>query len=158
MRIRQVKPSFWVDKTMAGLPEGTRLAYIGLWMLADDEGFIDWDVEQAAAELYPFEAVKRRERLLGERVVQLIDRGRVRSFTDCRCLHIPTLKGHQRVSGVRSTRYAEAHAKHSLLSHKQPPLSDSPGTVGNVTVGNGRERNGTVAPGASSFSQKVRRP
>ena len=160
MRIRQVKPAFWVDRTMAGLPRPLRLTYIGLWMLADDEGFLPWDVAQAGAELYPFETPKVRERFLAAEVERLIEAGRVVAFEDCHCLHIPTLKTHQRVSGIRSTRYAEAHAKHSLLSHKQSPLSDSPGTVGN---GKGRERNveerNGVAPSATTeFRRRVSRP
>jgi hypothetical protein len=40
VRIRQVKPAFWADSRLAELPERTRLFYIGLWMIADDAGWL----------------------------------------------------------------------------------------------------------------------
>jgi hypothetical protein len=144
MRIRQIKPAFWTDKLMARLPKSTRLAFIGLWMLADDAGWIEsFDVEQAAAELYPWEPVKRRERELSVDVERLIEAGRV-VRSDCGCIQVPHLAEHQRVSGVRSFRARDAHAKHLPLSTKQSPLSDSPGTVGNGRERNVTERNGSA--------------
>lgn len=140
MRIRQVKPAFWSDKVMAGLTRSARLTYIGLWMLADDAGWIQWDAEQAGAELFPYESVKRREKELAADLDLLVATCRVVRH-DCGCIEVPHLSEHQRISGVRSFRARDAHAKHSPLSAKQVPLSDSPGTV---RVGNGKERNGTV--------------
>jgi hypothetical protein len=142
MRIRQVKPGFCTDKVIAALPKPARLTYILLWMLADDYGWIEWDIEQAGAELYPFEGVKRRERELQTDLDALTNAGRIVAY-DCGCLHIPHLAEHQRISGVRSSRAKDAHTKHLPLSDKQEPFTSSPGKVG-VRVGNGRERNGTV--------------
>ena len=52
MRIRQVKPAFWTDARIAALPAPARLFYIGLWMVADDAGWLRWDPSQIANELY----------------------------------------------------------------------------------------------------------
>jgi hypothetical protein len=139
VRIRQIKPAFWTDKVMAGLSKSARLTYIGLWMLSDDTGWIEWDIEQAGAELLPFESVKRRERDLAADLEALTVAGRVIPH-DCGCLFVPHLEEHQRISGVRSVRARDAHAKHQPRSATQVPLSDSPGKVGN-----GKERNVEVA-------------
>lgn len=150
MRIRQIKPGFWSDKVIARLPKSARLAYIGFWQLADDGGWIDsFDLEQAAAELAPYESCGRRERDLSNDLEALIVAGRIVRH-DCGCLEIPHLVEHQRISGVRSFRSRDAHAKHSLLSATQDPLSDSPGRVsGKGRVGNGTERNGIARASAN---------
>mgnify|MGYP001616291733 CR=1 FL=1 len=164
MRIRQVKPAFWTDKVMAGLPKSARLMYIGLWMLADDTGWIEWDLEQAGAELFPFESVKRRERDLSADLETLTLAGRVIRH-DCGCLHVPHLEEHQRISGVRSVRAREVHAKHLPRTTKQDPLSDSPGKVRVGKVGNVTVRNGSAGARGSEdptteteFSLLVPRP
>jgi len=55
MRIRQIKPSWWLDKDLrTRLNADAREFYIGLWMVADDGGWFDWDVTRIAAELYPY--------------------------------------------------------------------------------------------------------
>jgi len=124
MRIRQIKPAFWSDKVVGRLPPRTRLAFIGLWMLADDTGWIDgFDVEQAAAQLYPYEPAARRERELSEDVDRLVAAGRVVRH-ECGCLHIPRLEQHQRINGKRSERARDAHAQHLQLLGKQSPLTD----------------------------------
>ena len=148
MRIRQIKPAFWTDKVMAGLPKSARLTYIGLWMLSDDAGWIEWDIDTAGAELFPYESVKRRLRELTADLEALMAAGRVIRH-DCGCLQVPHLEEHQRISGVRSFRARDAHAKHLLRSTTQSPLSDSP-----VTVGNGRERNVTESNGSAGQGQE----
>ena len=62
MRIRQVRREFWSDRRMALLPKSTRLFYIGLWAVADDHGFLRWDLPQIAGELFPFDSIRARER------------------------------------------------------------------------------------------------
>lgn len=148
MRIRQVKPAFWTDKVMAGLPKSARLTYIGLWMLCDDAGWVEWDTDTAGAELFPYESVKRRLRELEADLAALVAAGRVIRH-DCGCLQVPHLEEHQRISGVRSFRARDAHAKHLPRSTTQVPLSDSPGTVGN-----GRERNVTGRNGSAREDQE----
>ncbi|UOF77614.1 hypothetical protein [Caudoviricetes sp.] len=60
-RIRTVKPSFFTDARLyrlerdSGLP--IRLAYVGLWTVADREGRFVVDVDELKAKLFPFDAV-----------------------------------------------------------------------------------------------------
>lgn len=143
MRIRQVKPAFWSDKVVARLPKPTRLAFVGLWMLADDAGWIEcFDVEQAAAELFPWEHVKRRERDLAGDLERLRAAGRVVIHEPCGCLEVPHLPEHQRIAGHQSFGARDAHRKHSVAMGSD---AVAPGSHG--TVGNGRERNGTERNG-----------
>ena len=116
-----------------------RLTYIGLWIVADDAGYLKLDLTTIGAVLFPYEPVKRRERHLAAAVEQLVDAGRLQRF-DCGCALIPTLSRHQRVTGKTSTTAKDAHGKHLPLTGKQVV---APVMVGN---GNGRERNvtGTV--------------
>jgi hypothetical protein len=62
VRIRQVRPEFFTDHVMGALPADVRLTYIGLWCVADDAGWMTWDVDQIAAQLYPYESIRSRTR------------------------------------------------------------------------------------------------
>lgn len=133
MRIRQIKPAFWVDKTMASLPFRTRLVYIGLWQMADDAGWLLWDVEQAGAELLPFVSAGVRERWLAEDMERLKATGRVVAH-DCGHVEIPTLPDHQRFGGRPVYTTHAAHARDCARLR----ADDRHGKERNVTVGNGR--------------------
>lgn len=41
-RIRTIKPEFWTDEKIVGLPALARLLFIGLWNFCDDHGYF-WD-------------------------------------------------------------------------------------------------------------------
>src|SRR5512146_1280585 len=158
MRIRQVRPEFFTDPTMAALAPDVRLTYIGLWIVADDAGFFRRDVAQIGALLYPFESVKRRERHLEAAMERLVEVGRLVCH-DCGCGEIPTLKRHQRVTGKQSFSARDAHDKHRTRSGKQSVLSVSPVTLGNGTVGNGNDASLTSEDdGLTEFQRLVGPP
>lgn len=146
MRIRQVKPGFWSDATLAKLPDPVRLFYIGTWNLADDYGWIAWDTAEAGALLYPFRQPAGRERNIDAWLADLARADRVALYT-CGCVHVIRLREHQRVSGVQSSRVRDLHAEshkdatRKVLSATRPPtkrepLSDSPGSGKGNGVGN----------------------
>ena len=54
-RIRTIKPEFWRNRDLAGLPEFTRLLAIALLNLADDEGYFEADPRLVRGEVFPFE-------------------------------------------------------------------------------------------------------
>ncbi len=148
MRIRQVRPEFWTDETLAALPDGARLFYIGLWNVADDAGWFEWRPARLGALLYPYRTAKRREADIAAWSELLVGDGRIR-MEECGCAWIPTLPRHQRMTGKQSFISRDAHlSKHSSLSGKRSPLSDSPVTERNVTERNVKERNG-------SFSERI---
>lgn len=99
MRIRQVKPSFWADAKLAALSERARLFYIGLWMLADDAGWLRWDPAEAARDLYGYESRKHREQRVVAMFGEIMGAGRV-ELHDCGHAFIPTLRDHQRFASA----------------------------------------------------------
>lgn len=55
-RIRSIKPQFWLDENLGGLPRDARLLYIGLWNLADDSGVFRWRSMQIKVQLFPYDS------------------------------------------------------------------------------------------------------
>jgi hypothetical protein len=55
-RIRSVKPEFWVSESLSRLSRDTRLAFIGLWTCADDEGRFRADPRYLAGQLFPYDS------------------------------------------------------------------------------------------------------
>jgi hypothetical protein len=147
MRIRQVKPAFWADAKLAELPEATRLFYIGLWMLADDAGWLRWNVVEAAHELYGYETRRKREQRTQAMYEALVAAERVQAF-DCGHSFIPKLTDHQHLSG--STRRVETVKKeHQSKCFPQTPAhprGDPPSPAhprsGKERLGKERERSG----------------
>ncbi|MBI3978671.1 MAG: hypothetical protein HY331_10855 [Chloroflexi bacterium] len=114
MRIRQVKPEFWKDPDLAKLPLTARLAYIGLWGLADDSGWFRFDVPSMALELFGYEPRTRRERMIVGALEVLVAAKRVEPH-ECGHALIPTLVDHQRFAGETKRVYTV------LKEHKQCP-------------------------------------
>jgi hypothetical protein len=116
MRIRQVRPEFWSDETLAALPDAARLFYIGLWNISDDAGWLEWRPSHIGALLYPFRQVARRERDISGWSRLLSEDGRLKIY-ECGCAEIPTLPRHQRVAGKPAYSVRDRHfGRHLLLS------------------------------------------
>jgi hypothetical protein len=153
MRIRQVRPEFFTDPLTARLSIGTRLIYIGLWCVADDAGWLRWDLSQLAVLILPYESVHRREDHIAKARDELVTASRI-ELLDCGCAVIPTLPRHQRINGTKAYTCRDWHDKHCVAL--VPDVSGNSRTRSPVTVGNGRERNGTVdAREAHDFKAKV---
>lgn len=168
MRIRQIKPSWFLDKELRrGVTADAREFYIGLWMVADDAGWIVWDVERIAAELYPYGSEKRREQNVAKWADALErldpDEPHLVVWT-CGHARVPKMPGHQRIAGKqaftvarvhvgepgstppRSCREAVSRIRLSIATPGEPLMAtdDSPGRVGKE-VGNGTVGNGSSA-------------
>lgn len=153
MRIRQVKPSFWTDPTIATISYQARLFYIGLWCVADDAGYIDWKPQEIGALLFPYEGAKVRVKHIAAWTRELEDAGRL-IVKDCGCAVIPTLSSHQRIAGKQAFTNRDRH----LGRHREPKVAtDSTGTERRVEVGNGRARE-SDDDNVSDFRAKVPRP
>ena len=133
MRIRQIRPEFFTDPVTAHLSAAVQVAYIGLWCVADDDGWLDWDVPQIGALLYPYKSVHAREALIVKAGAALVAVGRLRVL-DCGCARIPTLAAHQKIGGNKSFTARDKHERHEVQTRMDLYAR-------NVTVGNGR--NGT---------------
>jgi hypothetical protein len=141
VRIRSVKPDFWRDRLMAELPAEGRLFYIGLWMEADDAGWLRWQPDEIAADLYPYRAIRTRERHAREWGARLVDMGRL-VLHPCGHGFIPKLTKHQLSQGGSKSRYVLG--EHALCKPES-------GGVRSDTDNYGREvREGEVKEGEGS--------
>ena len=148
MRIRQVRPEFFTDPVTAHLSPSVQVTYIGLWCVCDDAGWLDWDVPQIGAVLYPYKSVRAREALILRAAAELTAAGRL-SVLECGCARIPTLMAHQKIGGTKSYTAREKHEKHDVQTRMDLYAR-------NVTVRNGS--NGTReadASGAASLGEKL---
>ena len=65
MRIRDIKPGFYINEQLAECSAFARLIFPGLWMIADREGRFEWRPKRLRAEILPYDRVNM-EKLLGE--------------------------------------------------------------------------------------------
>ena len=147
MRIRQIRPEFFTDPVTAHLSPVAQITYVGLWCVADDAGWLAWDVPQIGALLSPYKSVRVRERAIEHAGEELVRAGRL-VIHPCGCALIPKLEAHQKIGGNKSFTVRDRHLVHTR--------SDK--SARNVTVGNGMERNVAPAPegGADATSLKER--
>lgn len=124
MRIRQVKPAFWTDARIAALPAPARLFYIGLWMVADDAGWLRWDASQIANELYGYESRKRREKEVETHLALLVTAERV-VVHPCGHVEIPRLTTHQHLS-IGSKQVRTIAREHDLCVVPAETRGDPP--------------------------------
>jgi hypothetical protein len=116
MRIRQVRPEFFSDPVVGRLTTEARLIYIGLWCIADDAGWLEWDLPQIAAMLSPYQSVPVRERMTTRATDALVAAERIELFS-CGCALIPRLADHQKIGGNKSFTVRDRHeSRHSRTS------------------------------------------
>lgn len=111
MRIRSVKPDYWRDARLhntPGITADVREFYIGCWGLADDTGWMRWDVPAIGAELYAYRGTKRREANVTDWAERLV---RLERLVIVACGHafVPKLSKHQRIGGTKADHIAREH-------------------------------------------------
>lgn len=158
-----MKPEFWKDGTIASLPVTTRLAYIGLWGLADDAGWLRLDVPAIALELFGYEPRVRREKVVSAAVEDLVAAKRI-EVHDCGHALIPRFVDHQRFAGetkrVYTIRREHADCPRTPAGSvgDDAPEHDPAGTRGGprvpATVSKGKERNVSVRQGSSDARKR----
>lgn len=110
MRIRSIKPEFWQDADLAELPDTVRLFYVGTWQLADDAGWMRWDVAEIGHMLYGYQPRRRRERWIVDRARVLEEAGKLR-ILPCGHAVVPNLDRHQKLGGRPVFTVRDAHAR-----------------------------------------------
>jgi hypothetical protein len=108
-RTRLIRPEFFDDETLASVPIPTRFFYIGLWTLCDDAGYFDWKPNQIAANLFPYEPRRFREKLADEALTALVGVERIVQLDCGKHGIIPTLVKHGIRGGNRSDTQKRAH-------------------------------------------------
>lgn len=140
MRIRQVKPAFWSDAILAELPDATRLFYVGLWMVADDAGWLRWNAVEVSRDLYGYETRRRRERRVTEMFTALVAASRV-VLHPCGHAEVPKLVGHQHLSApAKQVRSAFNEHLRECVSRGPADTRDDPRMPADARNGNGKER------------------
>lgn len=54
MRARNIKPSFFLNEELADLDSSCKLLFIGLWCLADRDGYLQYRPRRICAEIFPY--------------------------------------------------------------------------------------------------------
>jgi hypothetical protein len=172
MRIRQVRPEFFTDAIVSKLTPGIRLTYIGLWCVADDAGWMAWDVSAIGASLSPYESRLAREKRVTLAGVALGNANRLK-FYECGCAWIPKLEEHQRIGGNKSFIARDRHTVHTSTDSQKARLAAKEAIsalqdaglqkvhtnmdVSAGKLGNGRLSNGTlVAPASADALARLR--
>lgn len=151
MRIRQLKPTWFLDKTLqTRCRAGTREFYIGLCMIADDAGWFEWDVTSVATQLYPFVGVAKRERdaNLNAHLLTTLEPGAPHLIIhDCGHAEVPKMPQHQRISDSKKVRTDYDHHRSGRCpAHPRgfPRDAADPPPGKERDKERGTERNGTV--------------
>ena len=129
MRVRVVRPEFWSDSKMAALPIPVRMTYIGLWQIADDAGYLEWDAKAIAAELYRYESPRRRETMVVDHLDRLLEASRIRLLPCRRHAVIPSLPQHRIKGGVLLFTVQKKHDFGCATSGSVDILSATSGSV-----------------------------
>lgn len=166
-----MKPSLFTDKALqTRVKADTREFYIGLWMLADDDGWFEWDPDAIGVSLYGFLPLGRRDALIAKHAAALIaltPEAPHLILHPCGHAQVPKMPQHQRIS--ESKRVSTDHRRH--VEGKCPiPAAPRGAPRGPAAPSLGKERgksNGTELVDAhardeddegSEFSRRVPRP
>lgn len=64
-RSRNIKPGFFKNEQLGECSDGARLLFVGLWILADFRGVLEWRPKKIHAELFPYDR-RNLEKLVTE--------------------------------------------------------------------------------------------
>jgi len=131
MRGRYLMREYWSDSDLfLKLSAEEREFYVGLWTLADDEGWMPRDIPEIAGHLLRFEDRGPREEKTRLVLRRLTDIGKLRSLR-CGCIYLAAVAKYPR-AGKRSSEHAQAHRAHS--NGFEPVRTDlNTGSTGNQT-------------------------
>jgi hypothetical protein len=125
MRGRYLMREYWSDSDLfLKLKADERELYQGLWMLADDTGWMPRDIPGIAAALYRFEDRGPREAKVRSGLSRLATLGKVKSLR-CGCLFLQSVVKYPR-AGKKTDEHARNHQSHSK-GFKSLRQSDSNG-------------------------------
>lgn len=165
MRGRYLMREYWSDSDLfLKLTADQREVYQGLWMLADDAGWLPRDVPAIAAAMFRYEDREPRENRIRGALDRLRVIGKVESHR-CGCLYLKSVARYPR-AGKKTAEHAEKHRAHSngfepTKRHsnrlRQTDLNASPDpSLSRPDVAGARAPEG-AAPAESEFQAKVPR-
>jgi hypothetical protein len=154
VRSRLIRASWWTDGDLhLRLTAEQREFWIGLWMLADDEGYLEWDPARVGAELYPYKSVGWRRRLpdwlatLGPGHARLLECGRhvfIPNLARYQTVPRPTTNVHRRHLSECTAKPVPAPAR---TGEQIPARARTGKAVPKVRVEKGKEgKGGSASP------------
>jgi hypothetical protein len=160
MRIRSIKPEFFEDEELAGLPPFARLLFIGTWLMADKNGVFENRPRLIQAKVFPYDSSSVSD--VSKLIPLLIQGGFLVPFeADGKSwLWIPRFHRHQRITGTES----QNESRNPLPPEEIPDMETIGKQLGNTeeTLGmNGarkgkgkgsKEREGSAADEPLPFS------
>lgn len=145
-RIRTIKPSFWEDELIGAMPATTRLTFIGLFSLADDEGRMRSAPAFVRSQVFMYDD-KTTSAEVETSLLQLHNTGRIRLYGNGqRYLEIVNFRKHQYIQRPQASQLPPPGGRHPLLpiepGHEQAfpiPLTEPSDTA---PIRSGREWSG----------------
>ena len=127
MRGRYLMREYWEDSDLfLRLSAEEREVYVGLWMLADDAGWLPRDIPAISAALFRYVDREPREAHVTAVLGRLRDLGKVESLR-C-CLHIPAVERWPR-SGRKTFEHRDAHTERCSKRSKDIRTPSNPSPV-----------------------------
>lgn len=158
MRGRYLMREYWADSDLfLRLTPDQREVYVGLWMLADDDGWMPRDVPAIAAALYRYEDRAPREVRVRAALDRLRQLEKVMSHR-CGCLWLPSVSRYPR-AGKKNTDH---HANHRAHSDRPKPIRPDTNPSPDVTLRDpsipdvaGASAPGGASPADSEFRRRA---
>jgi chromosome condensin MukBEF MukE localization factor len=158
LRGRYLMREYWSDSDLfLRLTAEEREVYVGLWMLADDSGWLPRDIEAIGANLAQYVDREPRSKRIRAALDRLRAIGKVESLR-CGCLHLPAVERYPR-AGQKSADHLKEHQRH-LTRDNQIKQGSKPSPVPSLpdpslpVVADARAPDGA----ASDFQRRVPRP
>lgn len=98
MRIRTIKPEFWIDEKIGKLSRDARLLFIGLWSVCDDFGVCQSNFEFLKGQLFSYDKIPSKK--VGKWIDELLGQNLIVPFETKgnRYFHIKHFNKHQVIS------------------------------------------------------------
>lgn len=116
MRIRTIKPQFFMNDELASLPAMTRLLFIGLWGLADREGRLEDRPARIKAQVLPYDEIDVEAALTSLESKKFIVRYVVNGHA---LLQVTSFSKHQRITGKEAETPSQFPAPDELAKPKK---------------------------------------
>ena len=149
-RIRTIKPEFWTDEKIVGLPALARLLFIGLWNFCDDHGYL-WDEPlRIKLQVLPMDECDIPELL--SKLVESSLLTELETTTGKRAFLITHFKDHQKVQHPADSKIQPLISRVLMSPHESSRVltPEGKGREGKGIEGKGKERKGerVVSPSA----------
>lgn len=123
MKIRTIKPEFWVDEKLSRLPIPARLMFIGLWNLADDNGVFRSNSAFVKSQIFPYDTAIRVNEV-DKWLSALVEARMIEPFSyeGESFSRIRTFRSHQKVDPRYKNELISREIVDNILLHSGAPL------------------------------------